>query len=175
MIYSRSPFDGLMFEPIGRCHDHEILSILGLFGHVTRTINYSRERMQAVSTVRSIDDRDRFSDRFSQTGRLAQEFSRHFCAFLYSARLLLFCFPCFFGTASRCQPILSQAFAEAAPDSTPALLQMEAKGRKTAGVGSSVARSDRSVPQARGCDDIHPGVLNATPVCSSCAAVHVCV
>ena len=91
------------------------------------------------------------------------------------ARLLLFCFPCFFGTASRCQPILSQAFAEAAPDSTPALLQMEAKGTKTAGVGSSVARSDRSVPQARGCDDIHPGVLNATPVCSSCAAVHVCV
>ena len=172
MIYSRSPFDGLMFEPIGRCHDHEILSILGLFGHVTRTINYSRERMQAVSTVRSIDDRDRFSDRFSQTGRLAQEFSRHFCAFLMCARLLWFCFQCFFGTASlscrrrlqrRRQTQLQRCF------------RMEAKGTKTAGVGSSVARSDRSVPQARGCDDIHPGVLNATPVCSSCAAVHVCV
>lgn len=52
----------------------------------------------------------------------------------------------FFG---KCQPILSQAFAEAAPDSTPALPQVEEKGTKTAGVGSSVARSDRSVPQAR--------------------------
>lgn len=40
-----------------------------------------------------------------------------------------------------------EAFAEAAPDSTPALPQIEEKGTKTAGVGSSVARSDRSVPQ----------------------------
>mmetsp|Transcript_45209 Transcript_45209/g.98369 ORF Transcript_45209/g.98369 Transcript_45209/m.98369 type:complete len:566 (+) Transcript_45209:63-1760(+) len=41
----------------------------------------------------------------------------------------------------------AEAFAEAAPDSTPALPQIEEKGTKTAGVGSSVARSDRSVPQ----------------------------
>jgi len=40
-----------------------------------------------------------------------------------------------------------EAFAEAAPDSTPALPQIEEKGTKTAGAGSSVARSDRSVPQ----------------------------
>jgi len=52
----------------------------------------------------------------------------------------------FFG---KCQPILSQTFADAAPDSTPALPQIEEKGTKTAGAGSSVARSDRSVPQAR--------------------------
>ena len=49
----------------------------------------------------------------------------------------------------KCQPILSQAFSEAAPDSTPAVPQIEEKGTTTAGVGSSVARSDRSVPQAR--------------------------
>mmetsp|Transcript_51650 Transcript_51650/g.84655 ORF Transcript_51650/g.84655 Transcript_51650/m.84655 type:complete len:567 (-) Transcript_51650:123-1823(-) len=40
-----------------------------------------------------------------------------------------------------------EAFADAAPDSTPALPQIEGRGTKTAGVGSSVARSDRSVPQ----------------------------
>eukprot|EP00435_Cladocopium_sp_Y103_P043875 s1836_g12.t1 len=40
-----------------------------------------------------------------------------------------------------------EAFAEAAPDSTPALLRTEENGTKTAGVASSVARSDRSVPQ----------------------------
>eukprot|EP00435_Cladocopium_sp_Y103_P017795 s4315_g4.t1 len=40
-----------------------------------------------------------------------------------------------------------QAFAEAAPDSTPALPRTEENGTKTAGVGSSVAHSDRSVPQ----------------------------
>jgi len=40
-----------------------------------------------------------------------------------------------------------EAFSEAAPDSTPAVPQIEEKGTTTAGAGSSVARSDRSVPQ----------------------------
>ena len=66
-----------------------------------------------------------------------------------------------------------QAFAEAAPDSTPALPQIEEKGTKTAGVGSSVARSDRSVPQARLAMTSPAGTH--CPICSSCAAVHVCV
>ena len=100
--------------------------------------------------------------RFSQTGT--------FSAFLMCARLLLFCFQCFLGNAS----LSSQAFAEAAPDSTPALPQIEEKGTKTAGVGSSVARSDRSVPQAR-LATTSPSGGHTAPICSSCAAVHVCV